>query len=82
VPSINAVTNGSTRNMSDQKRVIGATIALVSAENLEPHSLLMINKDSLNEHCLIPGRLQFQETLILVYYMYSRKFNIALLFQD
>ncbi|WP_292645772.1 hypothetical protein [Mesorhizobium sp.] len=82
VPSINAVTNTGKRNMSDQKRVIGATIAIVSADNLEPHSLLMVNKGSLNEHHLIPAKLQFQETLILVYYMYSRKFNIALLFQD
>ncbi|WP_292401392.1 hypothetical protein [Mesorhizobium sp.] len=81
VPSVNAVTNSSTRNMSDQKRVIGATIAIVSAENLEPHSLF-VNKVSLNECCLIPARLRFPETLILVYYMYSRKSNIALLFQD
>ncbi|MET3581221.1 hypothetical protein ABID19_004267 [Mesorhizobium robiniae] len=82
VPRVNAVTNTSIRNMPDQKRITGTTIALVSAENLKPHSLLIVNKAFLNEVYLIPARPRFPEALILVYYMYSRKFNIALLFQD
>ncbi|WP_292512096.1 hypothetical protein [Mesorhizobium sp.] len=56
VPSVNAVTNTSTRIVSDQKRVIGATIVPVSAENLEAHSSLVVNKNSLNEVYLITAR--------------------------